>query len=196
MKAKHLLYIQIISVIIMIIFLSFGSPVMAQDLWVPLPPYNILWPLWSPVLSPPDALGVPTPLLTTLNANTILPIEPVVVWDPSLPYFYLLYSQPWDPGIFYYNYYAEDFYSWPPDYLTATNPVTGALSPVPLSLPAGYETLMSLDPALWLHYWVPLINTRIQDWWYGGINPYLLTPVDLLPASYTFNAFYIDLLTL
>ena len=64
------------------------------QLWKAIPPYNVLWPLWSPILSPPDPVtGLPSPLVTTLNESTYLPVQPAMVWDPSLPYFHLLYNQ-------------------------------------------------------------------------------------------------------
>jgi hypothetical protein len=60
------------------------SSARAQD-WQAIPPYNLLWPLWSPVLSPPDPVtGVPTPLLTELSSSTILPVQPVLATDPYL----------------------------------------------------------------------------------------------------------------
>lgn len=190
MKEKHLLFIHIMSLILFISFTLFCTPGAAQDLWAPLPPYNVLWPLWSPVLSPPDASGVPTPLVTTLTSYTVLPVEPAIVWDPALPYFYILYDAPWSSGNFYYNIATGEFITWPPGYLTTTNPVTNAATPAPISLPPNYATLITFDPATWLNLWIPLVNTYNQEYWVAGINPYLLSAVDLLPSNYIFDAVY------
>ncbi|MEW5802831.1 MAG: hypothetical protein AB1847_12095 [bacterium] len=37
------------------LFLGFSSIARAASQWTALPPYNTLWPLWSPVLSPVDS---------------------------------------------------------------------------------------------------------------------------------------------
>lgn len=193
MRDKHLLFICIMVLILFISLTLFYSPGAAQDLWTPLPPYNVLWPLWSPALSPPDALGVPTPLVTTLTRYTVLPVEPAIVWDPALPYFYLLYDAPWDSGNNYYNIATDEFIIWPPTYLTTTDPITSVVTPTPISLPLNYATLITFDPATWLNFWIPLVNTFTQWYWYSGINPYLISPADLLPSNYIFNATFVDL---
>ena len=193
MQDKHLLSICIMALILFINLTLFCSPGAAQDLWTALPPYNVLWPLWSPALSPPDALGVPTPLVTTLTRYTVLPVEPAIVWDPALPYFYLLYDAPWEPGIYYSSFGTGEFISWPPAYLTTTNPVTSVATPAPISLPLNYATLITFDPALWLNYWIPHVNTFYQSSWTAGINPNLLSAVDLLPSNYIFSATYVNL---
>ncbi|MGA1825308.1 MAG: hypothetical protein ACMUIP_11670 [bacterium] len=77
-KKDDILIFIIASVIVITPFFS----VHAQQYWSALPPYNLLCPLWSPVLSPPDpATGVPTPLVTELTPATVLPVEPVLAWD-------------------------------------------------------------------------------------------------------------------
>lgn len=60
--------------------------------WTTLPPYNLLWPLWSPPLSPVD----PTPLISDLIDNTILPVQPAIIWDPILNTIYGI--NPWPPS--------------------------------------------------------------------------------------------------
>ncbi|MBN2372206.1 hypothetical protein JXL19_00255 [bacterium] len=107
--------------------------------WQALPPYNLLWPLWSPVLSPTDPVtGLPSPLVSTLNNNTILPVQPALFWDPARQYPFFLYNIPliWGGGLTYF----DAFYGlnpWPPSYLT--DPITGL--PSPISLTSGFATL-------------------------------------------------------
>ena len=60
-----------------------GSSALAQD-WAIMPPYNLLWPLWSPVYSPTNpATGLPTPLLSEITSTTILPVQPVYLFNPN-----------------------------------------------------------------------------------------------------------------
>jgi len=66
----------------------------AQLDWWPLPPYNTLWPLWSPVLSPLNAFGIPVPIVNSLKPDTVLPVQPGLTWDPALKYPWLLYNTP------------------------------------------------------------------------------------------------------
>jgi hypothetical protein len=70
--------------------------------WTALPPYNTLWPLWSPLLSPTNATtGLPTPLVTSLTPRTVLPVQPGLTWHPSLRNPWLLYNTPL--GMAYYD---------------------------------------------------------------------------------------------
>ena len=70
MKSK---FVKITILFFFFIFCMLSYKAEAQ-LWEPLPPYNLLWPLWSPVLSPPDPVtGEPTPLVDSLYENTVLP---------------------------------------------------------------------------------------------------------------------------
>jgi hypothetical protein len=107
--------------------------------WGAIPPYNLLWPLWSPALSPVNPVtGISTPLLTSLTSDTILPEQPVMVWDPAREFPWLLYNVPsiLGGGLTYFApYYGFD--SWPPSSLT--NPLTGG--PIPITLPSGFESL-------------------------------------------------------
>jgi hypothetical protein len=172
------------------------------QLWQPIPPYNVLWPLWSPILSPPNPLtGVPTPLITSLNKDTYLPIQPALVWDPSLPYYYLLYNYiPVDGGLNELIFFdptegafnpVYSFKVWPPATLleaTVTTTLAGTtttIGPSPIALPTGYGSLISFDPTLWLNFWIPLVNTAYQNLY--GIFPNLLTAGDILPTGYTFT---------
>ena len=47
--------------------------------WTALPPYNFLWPLWSPALSPTDAAHIiALPLLTESNPALYVSSTPVI----------------------------------------------------------------------------------------------------------------------
>ncbi len=188
---------------VIITICMFSSKTEAQ-LWQALPPYNVLWPLWSPILSPADPVtGVPTPLITELRKDTVLPVQPALVWNPDLPYFYLLYNYTnyygttvkyWDPteypAIGVYN--GAIWQDWPPkSLLQIINPFINTYVSIPaaLSLPVGYENLITIDPYLWLNWFVPFANVAWEDWF--AIDPDLLTAADLLPVdwvySYTFG---------
>jgi len=172
------------------------------QLWKAMPPYNVLWPLWSPLLSPPNPLtGVPTPLVSTLTKSTYLPVQPVPVWDPSLPYFYLLYNYvPIDGGLNELIFFdpteglfnpAYAFKLWPPASLlkailtTTLVGTTTTIGPAPLTLPLNYATLISFDPILWLNFWVPLVNVGYQNLY--GIYTNLLTASAILPTGWTYT---------
>ncbi|MEW5802105.1 MAG: hypothetical protein AB1847_08375 [bacterium] len=119
--------------------------------WTALPPYNTLWPLWSPALSPISAsTGLPEPLVTSLSPNTILPVQPGLTWDPVLRYPWLLYNTPM--GLAYYDP-AVGIDLWPPRILV--NQITGL--PIVLTLPAGYADLPPTT-ASWLASNVPAAN--------------------------------------
>ena len=198
MKTKSLSFFLLLSLVIILTSIFLLSEWACAQSWVSVPPYNVLWPLWSPVLSPPDPVtGAPTPLVSSLTQNTFLPVEPALVWDPSLPYFYLLYNYIpayGDPVIKYFDPLGglispySSFTTWPPSYMQTgvTDPTTGVVSvvPSPIILPAGYETLFTFDPASWLNFWVPLVNPFWQD--YYGVNPYLLTAGQILDPALTF----------
>ena len=92
------------------IILSFSFISNAQN-WTALPPYNTLWPLWSPSLSPADDVGNPTPLVTSLTLDTYLPIQPGLTWDPRQNYPWMLYNTPL--GMAYYAP-SSGVDLWPP----------------------------------------------------------------------------------
>lgn len=189
----------------LVLFTSlFFSNISFAQLWQAIPPYNVLWPLWSPVLSPINPLtATPTPLVSTLTKDTYLPQQPALVWDPSLPYYYLLYNYIpttgtnellyFDPTEGAFNpVYA--FKVWPPSYLlqpvttTTFTGTTTTISPNPLVLPTNYASLISFDPALWLNFWVPLVNIAYENLY--GIFPGLLAASGILPTSYVFTGTY------
>ncbi|MGA1875084.1 MAG: hypothetical protein ACMUIA_05725 [bacterium] len=111
--------------------------------WQALPPYNVLWPLWSTVYSPVDpGTGLSTPLVTELSSDTVLPVQPSLVWDPAMEFPFLLYNVPADLGgglMYFTPFYGLNF--WPTSYLV--DPLTD--SPMPITLPLGYESLSPTD---------------------------------------------------
>ncbi|MGA1825451.1 MAG: hypothetical protein ACMUIP_12400 [bacterium] len=117
--------------------------------WQALPPYNTLWPLWSPALSPADPVtGVPTPLVSNLAVDTTLPLMPGLTWDPAIAYPWLLYNSP--AGMVYFDpLFGID--SWPP------KGFVHGTTPVPIALPPGYSALAP-TPSATLKNLVPLAN--------------------------------------
>ncbi|MGA1796239.1 MAG: hypothetical protein ACMUIL_10305 [bacterium] len=118
-------------------------PSVQAQYWTALPPYNVLWPLWSSVLSPVNSVtGLPTPLVSQLTQNTVLPVQPVLAWDPSQSLPWALYNTPpiLGGGLTYFS----PFYGlnpWPPSYLLDS----GTGLPAPLGLPVGYGALPPTD---------------------------------------------------
>ncbi|MEW5804771.1 MAG: hypothetical protein AB1847_21990 [bacterium] len=121
--------------------------------WINLPPYNTLWPLWSPPLSPVNPLtGLATPIVSNLRPSTVLPVQPGLTWDPNLDYPWLLYNTPL--GMAYYDpLYGID--TWPPDYLK--DAITGLPVPINLSLILGWSSLLPTSTS-WLSNNVPVAN--------------------------------------
>ena len=168
----------LVFVFIFVTLADFTVTIQAQY-WTPLPPYNVLWPLWSPALSPVDPItGLAAPLVTSLTRNAILPVQPVLAWDPCQPSGsgipWLLYNTPapLGPGLLFYDpFYGMN--SWPPSYML--DPVTGA--PAPISLPLGWSVL--LPTALGgLEWYVPLANAYYANQ-FGLPLTGLLTSVDI-----------------
>jgi hypothetical protein len=128
-----------VGLLLLIAVILCGVLMVQAQYWQALPPYNILWPLWSPALSPVDPItGLATPLLTEITSNTTLPVQPALVWDPAQSFPWLLFNKPSVLGgdlLFFAPYYG--FNPWPPSYFT--DPATG--SPAPIVLPAGFESL-------------------------------------------------------
>ncbi|MGA1867935.1 MAG: hypothetical protein ACMUJM_05235 [bacterium] len=147
--------------------------------WAAIPPYNVMWPLWSPALSPADPVtGVASPIVTTLTKNTVLPVQPGLAWDPCQPdveaFPWLLYNIPptLGGGLVYWDvYYGLN--PWPPNY--TLDPVTGA--PSPITLPLGWSLLspISLSHFDWF---VPLGNS-IFGYQYGVPLSSLLTTAEI-----------------
>ncbi|MBN2373156.1 hypothetical protein JXL19_05165 [bacterium] len=129
----------LISLAILTGLMIMGISLSHAQYWQALPPYNILWPLWSPALSPVDPVtGISVPLINELSNDTILPVQSVMAWDPAQQFPWLLYNIPsvLGGGLSYFSpYYGHN--PWPPSYLT--DPVSG--SPVPITLPLGFESL-------------------------------------------------------
>lgn len=127
------------SLVTFIAIIFIGTPLVQAQYWEALPPYNLLWPLWSPVLSPVPATGmpIPVPLITSLDNTTILPVQPVLAWDPAQQYPWLLYNTPasFGGGLIYF----DAFYGlnpFPPPYL-----LDAAGLPAPVALPVGFSGL-------------------------------------------------------
>ena len=126
--------------------------------WAALPPYNTLWPLWSPALSPVDPLTLlPVPLVSSLTTNTVLPLQPGLTLDPSLDYPYLLYNTP--VGMAYYDpFWGVNL--WPAPNLV--DPVLGTPLPIDLSLVAGWSTLAPTSTT-WLINTLPVANSAYYN---------------------------------
>ncbi|MGA1874683.1 MAG: hypothetical protein ACMUIA_03650 [bacterium] len=156
------------------------SPISQAQYWTALPPYNTLWPLWSPALSPVDSVsGLPVPIISELTPLTVLPVQPGLTWNPNLDYPWLLYNTPL--GMAYYDPFGG-VNLWPEPSLIKPNG-----NPLPLLLPTDYAFLPPTDSS-WLIDNVPLGNSAIIPFLsaipgalMGGILPTFLTAVDLLP---------------
>jgi len=167
-------------VLVAIIVLIAPTSTLAQY-WTPLPPYNVLWPLWSPplVTNFDPALGVGTiPLVTSLTRNTILPVQPGLAWDPLQPgveaFPWLLYNAPasFGGGLVYWDvYYGMN--PWPPSYLL--DPLTGV--PAPITPPSTW-TLLSPTGLSEFGWFLPLGNA-IFSYQYGVPISNLLTTADI-----------------
>ena len=130
--------------------------------------YNTLWPLWSPVLSPINAIGIPIPIVSKLTPETVLPVQPGLTWDPKLKYPWLLYNTP--SGLAYYDpFFGIDL--WPPDYLN----ILGMANPIQLT--SNWSTLAPTDTS-WLSAVVPVANNTYYAS-YPQFAP-LATPADFL----------------
>ncbi|MGA1795676.1 MAG: hypothetical protein ACMUIS_03855 [bacterium] len=162
-RRKCLPVIPSIVLVMCIIVAALGllmTPTVGAQNWAAIPPYNLLWPLWSPVLSPPNAAGIPTPLLPALTRNTILPVQPMVVWDPSPSnasgYIWALYNIPLAFGggmAFFDKIYGMN--PFPPAYLQ--DPITGA--PAPISLLTTYSLLLPTSTTE-LEWIIPTANVN------------------------------------
>lgn len=113
----------------------------AQE-WAAMPPYNLLWPLWSEVYSPPDPItGIPTPLLNQVTSSSILPVQPIYLWNPYGYEFPMGFIQPWllynsPMGVLYYDT-VFGLNPFPPSGLL--DPLSGL--PSPIALPLNYTSL-------------------------------------------------------
>jgi len=158
--------------IVMIGVVLISSLLYAQTInWVALPPYETLWPLWSPALSPVDPVtGDPTPIVTNLSKTTVLPSQPGLTWDPAWQNPWLLYNTP--SGLLFYDpLYGIN--PWPPAYLV--DQATGL--PLPITLPSDYDYLPP-TPASWILNTVPIANSTYLVA-YSSYAPPALLPVPL-----------------
>jgi len=151
--------------------------------WSALPPYNVLWPLWSPALSP----GSPaTPLLTELTKSTLLPVQPGLIWDYRQAQPWPIYNAPAALGS--YLLFFDTFYGlnpWPPS--TYVDPITGV--PIPISLPLGYSVYLPPKIAD-VGYLIPIANATYLAQFGLPTTPFLstaaifgLTPFSALPPA-------------
>ena len=166
-------------------FLAKVKTVEAQfDSWAAMPPYNTLWPLWSSVLSPVDAItGLPTPVITSLVPETVLPIQPGLTWNPSMRYPWMLYNTPL--GLAYYDQFTG-VNLWPPPSLI--NIINGL--PIELSLPADYATLLGPPFLLtFLQSDVPAANSAYQTYYFTNLWG---IPPAVLPATAFFLSAFIQ----
>ncbi|MGA1824630.1 MAG: hypothetical protein ACMUIP_08185 [bacterium] len=163
------------------ILLLFLSRAQAQN-WVELPPYNTLWPLWSPALSPiDDATGLPTPIVTSLEPDISLPLAPGLTWDPALPYPWLLYNT--FSGLAYFDPLAG-MNLWP-----APSLLDSVGNPAPLELPLGYADLPPTD-GIWLANNVPTANL-----YYRLYFPAIPLAAPIAPSTGPTNTILASLLT-
>ena len=91
-KNKCLILIVTLSIIIGFVI----APNLWAQTWQAMPPYNLLWPLWSPTLSPPDPVtGTPTPILTELTSSTVFPVQPVMALCTTSFEWPMAITMPW-----------------------------------------------------------------------------------------------------
>ncbi|MGA1826176.1 MAG: hypothetical protein ACMUIP_16090 [bacterium] len=154
----------------------FMTSTVSAQYWQNMPPYNILWPLWTEALSPIDPLtGVPTPLVSELTSLTQLPVQPAFVWDleQTTPWF-LYNAPPLLGGSLYYFDILTGFNTFPPpDHIPPGLPIFA--NPLPL----GYEWLVPNFEHFDLLTAVAN-NTYISAF---GATPGALSYFDLLPAE-------------
>ena len=130
------------------------SPTEAQY-WSLMPPYNVLWPLWSPILSPINPVtGLATPLVSELTASTMLPVQPCLAWDPCQPLPWMLYNTPplFGGGLVFFDE-IYGLHPWPPPYLQ--DPITGAPAPITF---LGTWSLIDATDVGHIEYLIPLAN--------------------------------------
>lgn len=178
-RVRKSLFILLIIFALMIfggIFMPSGS---GAQYWEILPPYNVLWPLYSPALSPINPLtGLATPLVTELTANTILPVQPGIAWDPSQDMYWLLYNTPppFVGGLLWYDW-RYGLNPWPPNYLR--DPLTGA--PIPITYAILDPTVLTPPEGEHFEWYIPSGNAAWAVSFGITGQPYLdlLTPAQL-----------------
>ena len=184
-KKSFIIFTILLFTFILVMAVGHIVPASAQLYWQPMPPYNVLWPLWSPALSPLvgpadpiTGLATPVPLITSLSRDTILPVQPALAWDPCQPnveaFPWLIYNTPTalGGGLVYWDiYYGMN--PWPPSYML--DPVSGA--PAPITLPATW-TLLGPTGIKEMAWYTPLANA-IFSLQYGVPISNLLTTADI-----------------
>jgi len=185
------------SVVLMVLTLLHAPSCWCQY-WIALPPYNTLWPLWSPALSPLDpTTGLPTPIVTSLAPNTILPVQPGLTWDPSMAFPWFLYNSPFNTLIYYDTVFGIN--PWPPTNYLAPAPnfiiSSFAGAPIPISLPVNYSWLPPTDPA-WIQDTLHLANEYYAAAYQYYVNnaSSILPLFPLLPPGFTIPPLLPDLL--
>jgi len=151
MSVKRVVTIIVVMILFLMAIPLAGIHCADAATWQVLPPYNFLWPLWSPALSPVDPLtGLPLPIVSDLIAATVLPRQPGLAWNPIFDYPYFLYNSP--VGLQYYDV-LYGINAWPPSY--SLDPLTGV--PIPITPPVGYSVLPPTNPT-WLQTNLPIAN--------------------------------------
>ncbi|MGA1823239.1 MAG: hypothetical protein ACMUIP_01155 [bacterium] len=135
LRKNYLIFIVTLSIMIGLVI----TPSLQAQNWQSIPPYNLLWPLWSPTQSPINPVtGVATPILSEITSSTIFPMQPIMAWNPNsfewpmsitMPWFF--YNSPTGP-IFFDAFYGLN--AWPPPSF-----LDSAGAPVPITLAAGYS---------------------------------------------------------
>ena len=155
-KCLLLLFITAIFIIMAMIGLL-RHPMTEAQYWSLMPPYNVLWPLWSPALSPINPVtGLATPLVSQLISTTILPVQPALAWDPCQPLPWALFNVPPIFGgglVFFDEIYG--LHPWPPPYLQ--DPITGAPAPITWSPLATWSLIAPTDVGH-IEYLIPVAN--------------------------------------
>jgi len=151
---NRLLFSFVVGFFMMVSITLLCTPIVEAQYWAALPPYNTLWPLWSPPLSPTNPLtGLPTPIVSNLSPNTVLPVQPALTWDPYQDEPWLLYNTP--IGMAYYDpLYGVEM--WPPKYLK--DPITGLANTLDLSLLKEYYTALAPIKSDWIAGTLPIAN--------------------------------------
>lgn len=177
LKERRLQRYGLIVFIILIAALLFSATSINAQNWAALPPYNLLWPLWSPALSPLDSTtGLATPLISELTANTVLPAQPGLIWDPTAfpkapPW--LLYNVPATLGgglLYWTSLYGLN--PFPPSYLLDPSGL-----PIPIALKANYTALLPTKSKFFAS-WIAIANISYTTTY--GINSLgLLTAADI-----------------
>jgi hypothetical protein len=191
MSLKRFIKTVILLSVLLVVLGLMGNRLAIAQTWTALPPYNFLWPLWSPALSPIDlaGTGLATPIVSALTPSTVLPVQPGLAWNPAIEYPYFLYNSP--VGMQYYDI-IYGMNPWPPSY--SVDPLAGL--PLPLGLPVGFNLLPPTDP-LWIQTNLPVANVAYLSEYPNlalgaynlvlppnltGLNPWLASLINPTPA--------------